>query len=75
MLKSFTPSPALVGNIDYLQPAQALQRNSVSLHGLNLLQSVLMKLSTGKISIKIATGEYITATGPTLIFLAKGQNY
>ncbi|AGR61502.1 AraC family transcriptional regulator [Salmonella bongori] len=73
MLKSFTPSPALVGNIDYLQPAQALQRNSVSLHGLNLLQSVLIKLSTGKISIKIATGEYITATGPTLIFLAKGQ--
>ncbi|ECG8591769.1 AraC family transcriptional regulator [Salmonella enterica subsp. salamae] len=73
MLKVFNPSPVQVGNIEYLQSIQDWQRNSVSLNGLNLLQSVLIKLTTGKISIKTSTGEHITASGPTLIFLAKGQ--
>lgn len=73
MLKVFNPSPVPVGNIECLQSAQNWQRKSLSLQGLNLLQSVLIKLTTGKISITTSSGEYITASGPMLIFLAKEQ--
>lgn len=73
MLKVFNPSPVQVGNIECLPSAQNWQRKSLSLQGLNLLQSVLIKLTTGKISITTSSGEYITASGPTLIFLAKEQ--
>ncbi|EDY2605384.1 AraC family transcriptional regulator, partial [Salmonella enterica] len=73
MLKEFNSSPIPVGNIEYLQSAQNWQRKSLSLQGLNLLQSVLIKLTTGKISITSSSGEYITTTGPMLIFLAKEQ--
>ncbi|EHC28657.1 HTH transcriptional regulator, AraC [Salmonella enterica subsp. enterica serovar Gaminara str. A4-567] len=34
---------------------------------------MLIKLTTGKISITTSSGEYITASGPMLIFLAKDQ--
>lgn len=51
MLKVFNPSPVQVGSIECLQSAQNWQRKSLSLQGLNLLQSVLIKLTTGKISI------------------------
>ncbi|EAB8879056.1 AraC family transcriptional regulator [Salmonella enterica subsp. enterica] len=73
MLKVFNPSPVQVGSIECLQSAQNWQRKSLSLQGLNLLQSVLIKLTTGKISITTSSGEYITASGPMLIFLAKDQ--
>ncbi|EGL9678320.1 AraC family transcriptional regulator, partial [Salmonella enterica] len=73
MLKVFNPSPVPVGNIEFLQSAQDWKRKSLSLQGLNLLQSVLIKLTTGRISITTSSGEYITASGPTLIFLAKEQ--
>lgn len=43
MLKVFNPSPVPVGNIECLQSAQNWQRKSLSLQGLNLLQSVLIK--------------------------------
>ncbi|EAZ6554915.1 AraC family transcriptional regulator, partial [Salmonella enterica] len=69
MLKFFNPSPVPMGNIEFLQSAQDWQRKSLSLQGLNLLQSVLIKLTTGRISITTSSGEYITASGPTLIFL------
>ncbi|MDI5454032.1 hypothetical protein MJM04_26575, partial [Salmonella enterica subsp. enterica serovar Cerro] len=43
MLKVFNPSPVQVGSIECLQSAQNWQRKSLSLQGLNLLQSVLIK--------------------------------
>lgn len=73
MLKVCNPSPVPVGNIEFLQSTQNWQRRSLSFQGLNLLQSVLIKLTTGKISIMKSSGEYITISGPTLIFLAKEQ--
>ncbi|EEJ5250177.1 AraC family transcriptional regulator, partial [Salmonella enterica subsp. enterica serovar Waycross] len=46
MLKVFNPSPVPVGNVEFLQSAQSWQRKTLSLQGLNLVQSVLIKLTT-----------------------------
>ncbi|ELJ2160873.1 AraC family transcriptional regulator [Salmonella enterica] len=73
MLKVFNPSPVPVGNVEFLQSAQSWQRKTLSLQGLNLVQSVLIKLTTGKITITTSSGEHITIIGPMLIFLAKEQ--
>lgn len=44
-----------------------------SMNGIVLLQSILIKLTTGNVIIETSGGELFTVTGPSFIFLAKDQ--
>lgn len=52
---------------------QSAGNKPLSMRNIHLLQSVLVKLSSGEVSISSCHGDTIVEKGPVLIFLAKGQ--